>query len=194
MVLLIAAFVSSVGVFLVVPYLGLYLRDTAGLSSATVGLLLGLNYWGTRVSGLAAGALVHRWGMRPVMLLGNLLRVAGYLLLLGDSLAQVTCAVLLIGIGAGVFFPVAKACLLRVVDEEHQLKAIAARNMCANTGVALGPCRGRRGCSCSPPGPSAPSTSCCCDCARPGARTATSPPRRTGATPRPWPSGGPSSS
>jgi DHA1 family multidrug resistance protein-like MFS transporter len=47
--------------------------------------------------------------------------------------------VLLIGIGAGVFFPVAKACLLRVVDEEHQLKAIAARNMCANTGVALGP-------------------------------------------------------
>lgn len=139
MVLLVAAFVSSVGVFLVVPYLGLYLRDTAGLSSGTVGLLLGLNYWGTRVSGLAAGALTHRWGMRRVMLLGNLLRVAGYVLLLGDSLAQITCAVLLIGTGAGVFFPVAKACLLRVVDEEHQLKAIAARNMCANTGVALGP-------------------------------------------------------
>ncbi|WP_329251629.1 MFS transporter [Streptomyces sp. NBC_01478] len=138
-VLLVAAFVSSVGVFLVVPYLGIYLRDTAGLSSATVGLLLGLTYWGTRVSGLAAGALAHRWGMRRVMVLGNLLRVAGYVLLLGDSLAQITCAVLLIGTGAGVFFPVAKAYLLRVVDEEHQLKAIAARNMCANTGVALGP-------------------------------------------------------
>lgn len=137
--LLFGAFLSSVGVFLVVPYLAIYLRDTATLSAATVGLLLGLNYWSTRISGMAAGALAHRWGMRRTMLLGNLLRAVGYLLLLGETSAQATCAVLLIGTGAGVYFPVAKACLLHVVDDVHQLKAIAIRNMCANTGVALGP-------------------------------------------------------
>lgn len=137
--LLFGAFLSSVGVFLVVPYLAIYLRDTAMLAAATVGLLLGMNYWSTRVSGMGAGALAHRWGMRRTLLLGNLLRVVGYLLLLGESPAQVSCAVLLIGTGAGVYFPVAKACLLHVVADEHQLKAIAVRNMCANAGVALGP-------------------------------------------------------
>ncbi|MER7623371.1 MFS transporter [Streptomyces sp. NPDC126503] len=142
LVLLVAAFVSGVGVFLVVPYLALHLRDGAGLSSAAVGLLLGLSYWSTRVSGLAAGALTQRWGMRRVMVFGSLLRVAGYPLLLGDSLAQVTCAVLLIGTGAGVFLPVARAALLRAVAEEHQLKAIGVRNMCANAGAALGPLAG----------------------------------------------------
>ncbi|MFI9503651.1 MFS transporter [Nocardia sp. NPDC052566] len=137
--LLFGAFLSSVGVFLVVPYLAIYLRDAAALAAATVGLLLGLNYWSTRVFGMAAGAVAHRWGMRRTMVAGNLLRAVGYLLLLGDSPARVTCAVLLIGAGAGVYFPVAKACLLHVVDDEHQLEAIAARNMCANAGVALGP-------------------------------------------------------
>ncbi|MFF5426249.1 MULTISPECIES: MFS transporter [unclassified Streptomyces] len=139
LVLLVAAFVSGAGVFLVVPYLALHLRDGAGLSSAAVGLLLGLSYWSTRVSGLAAGALTHRWGMRRVMVFGNLLRVAGYPLLLGDSLAQMTCAVLLIGTGSGVFSPVARAALLRAVAGEHQLKAASVRALCANAGMALGP-------------------------------------------------------
>lgn len=142
LVLLLGAFVSSVGVLLVAPFLSIYLHRTGGVPAAAVGLLLGVSYWSTRASGLVAGALAGRMPPRRVMLSGNGMRAAGYLLLATGSPAWITAAVLLVGTGSGLFFPVSKAYLLRLVDDEHQLPAISARNVCANTGVALGPLLG----------------------------------------------------
>lgn len=142
LVLLFGAFVSCVGVLFVAPYLSLYLHERAGLSATTVGLLLGLSYWATRVSGIVAGALTNRLGPRAVMLLGNGLRTGGYLLLITDSVPLLAAALLIVGVGSGIFFPVSKGYLLRLVDEEHQLRAIAVRNVFANAGVAVGPLAG----------------------------------------------------
>lgn len=142
LVLLLGAFTSSVGVLFVAPYLSIHLYRSGGLSAAAVGVILGLSYWSTRASGLAAGALADRIGQRRVMLFGNGLRAVGYLLLTGQSVAQIVVAVLLVGTGSGLFFPVSKAHLLHLVDEKHQLNAIAARNVFANAGVAIGPLLG----------------------------------------------------
>ncbi|WP_181799606.1 MFS transporter [Kitasatospora acidiphila] len=142
LVLLLASFISSVGVLLFAPYLALYLHRDEGLPAGLAGIVLGLSYWSTRAVGLVAGGLADRFGPVRVMVAGNAVRAVGVLLLTGTSPLQITLAVLLVGGGAGLFFPISKACLLRLVDSESQLKALAARNVCANAGVAIGPLAG----------------------------------------------------
>ncbi|GAA1970534.1 MFS transporter [Amycolatopsis minnesotensis] len=141
-VLLLGSFVSSLSAFLVAPYLATQLSAEAGLSPATVGVLLGTSYWFLRGSSLFAGPVVARFGYRKVMLYGGALRIPGYALLVSHSLVAVTIGLVLVGIGGGLYFPTSKALLLRIVPEQHQLRALSVRNMTANTGVAVGPLLG----------------------------------------------------
>lgn len=141
-VLMLGSFVSSLSAFLVAPYLATQLSAEAGLSPATVGVLLGTSYWFLRGSSLFASPVVARFGYRKVMLYGGALRVPGYALLVSHSLIAVTIGLVLVGIGGGLYFPTSKALLLRIVPEPHQLRALSIRNMLANAGVAVGPLLG----------------------------------------------------
>lgn len=136
------AFLSSVGVLLVAPYLAVYLTRDLGWSNTAAGFVIGLSFCFTRAAGLASGWLCRRVPALTVMHSGNALRIVGYLLLLRDDATSTTAALVLTGAGAGLYFPAAKELLLRVVPEERQLRSLAVRNGAANLGAALGPLAG----------------------------------------------------
>ena len=128
------AFLSSVGVLLVAPYLAVYLTRDLGWSNTAAGFVIGLSFCFTRAAALASGWLCRRVPALTVMHSGNALRIVGYLLLLRDDAASTTAALVLTGAGAGLYFPAAKELLLRVVPEERQLRSLAVRNGAANLG------------------------------------------------------------
>lgn len=133
------AFLSSVGVLLVAPYLAVYLTRDIGWSATAAGFVIGLGFWFTRVAGLAGGWACRRVRPLVVMHVGNALRIAGYLLLLRTDPPSIAAGLVLTGTGGGLYFPAAKDLLIRVVSEPRQLRALAIRNAAANVGVALGP-------------------------------------------------------
>lgn len=133
------AFLSSVGVLLVAPYLAVYLTRDVGWSATAAGFVIGLSFWFTRVTGLAGGWACRRFRPLVVMHAGNALRIVGYLLLLRTDPPSLTAGLILTGSGAGLYFPAAKDLLIRVVRDPRQLRSLAIRNAAANFGVALGP-------------------------------------------------------
>lgn len=133
------AFLSSIGVLLVAPYLAVYLTRDIGWSATAAGFGVGLGFWFTRVAGLAGGWACRRVPPAVVMHGGNGLRIVGYLLFLDTHPALIVGGLVLTGAGAGLYFPAAKDLLIRVVPEPRQLRSLAIRNAAANLGTALGP-------------------------------------------------------
>ncbi|WP_461030725.1 MFS transporter, partial [Streptomyces sparsus] len=96
----------NVGFFLVLPYLAQYLGGVLGLTGAVVGLVLGLRTFSQQGLFVVGGALTDRIGVRPVVLTGCVLRIAGFLWLgWAEGVGSVVGAVLLIGFAAALFSP-----------------------------------------------------------------------------------------
>lgn len=96
----------NVGFFLVLPYLAQYLGGVLGLTGAVVGLVLGLRTFSQQGLFVVGGALTDRIGVRPVVLTGCVLRIAGFLWLgWAQGVGSVVGAVLLIGFAAALFSP-----------------------------------------------------------------------------------------
>ena len=141
--LLAASFCSSLSGFLVTPFLAVYLVNQGHLSPGMAGTYIGLMYWCLTGGGVFGGALADRWGVKPVMLLGILLRVPGYLLFLwADRDAALLAACIIVSLGGALFFPTSKAALVLLTTPVTRLRIFATRNMCANVGVAVGPLLG----------------------------------------------------
>ncbi|RKS08574.1 putative MFS family arabinose efflux permease [Nocardiopsis sp. Huas11] len=96
----------NVGFFVVLPYLAAHLAGTIGLAGWLVGLVLGLRTFSQQGLFVVGGALTDRFGPRPVVLIGCVLRVAGFAwLAVAQRTGALIAAVLLIGFAAALFSP-----------------------------------------------------------------------------------------
>ncbi|MET9390418.1 MFS transporter [Streptomyces sp. NPDC006624] len=96
----------NVGFYAVLPFLAGHLGTAIGMAGWLVGFVLGLRTFSQQGLFVVGGWLVDRWGVRPVVLAGCALRIAGFVWL-GYARAgwAVIGAVLLIGFAAALFSP-----------------------------------------------------------------------------------------
>ena len=144
--LLITQLCFNVGFYMVLPYLAGYLGNTLGLAGATVGLILGLRSFSQQGMFVVGGTLADRYGPRPIILIGILIRIAGFLALgFSTRLPGVIAGVVLIGFAAALFSPAVESSIARAAGEVERdtglprTQVFAMNAVSSQLGSVLGP-------------------------------------------------------
>ncbi|MER6093277.1 MDR family MFS transporter [Streptomyces bluensis] len=139
----------NLGFFAVLPFLAEHLGTAIGLAGWMVGLVLGLRTFSQQGLFVVGGALADRYGVRPVVLAGCVLRIAGFVWLgyAAQSWAVIG-AVLLIGFAAALFSPAVESEVARqaVLWEEagggSRTSVLALFTVAGQAGAFVGPLLG----------------------------------------------------
>ncbi|MFI6575967.1 MDR family MFS transporter [Nocardiopsis sp. NPDC050513] len=136
----------NVGFFAVLPYLAAHLTDAIGLAGWLVGLVLGLRTFSQQGMFVVGGALTDRFGARPVVLAGCVLRVAGFAwLAFARDTASVIASVLLIGFAAALFSPAVETETARQAVRHEQAtgtprtRVLGLFSVAGQAGTLIGP-------------------------------------------------------
>ncbi|MFF5725226.1 MFS transporter [[Kitasatospora] papulosa] len=139
-------FAFNTGFYAVLPYLATHLGDGLGMAGWLVGLVLGLRTFSQQGLFVVGGALTDRYGPRPVVLTGCVLRIAGFCWLAqAGTTAAVIGAVLLIGFAAALFSPAVESETVRAaVTYEAETgtpraQVLAVFSAAGQAGAFLGP-------------------------------------------------------
>ncbi|WP_425245074.1 MDR family MFS transporter [Streptomyces sp. NEAU-NA10] len=139
----------NVGFFAVLPFLAEHLGGAIGMAGWLVGFVLGLRTFSQQGLFVVGGWLVDRHGVRPVVLTGCALRVAGFAWLgFAEATWAVIGAVLLIGFAAALFSPAVESEVARqaVVWEREghgaRTGVLALFTVAGQAGAFVGPLLG----------------------------------------------------
>lgn len=142
-------FAFNIGFYAVLPYLATHLGTGLGMAGWLVGLVLGLRTFSQQGLFVIGGALTDRYGPRPVVLAGCVLRIAGFgWLAFAGSTATVIGAVLLTGLAAALFSPAVESETAReAVRHETETgtpraRVLARFSAAGQAGAFLGPLLG----------------------------------------------------
>lgn len=101
-----AQLVFNLGFYAVIPFLAGAMGDEYGLDAAAVGLVLGARTFSQQGMFLVGGLLADRWGARRAILIGCLVRIAGYAALAAASnFSLFLLGAVLTGAGGALFSP-----------------------------------------------------------------------------------------
>jgi ABC-type dipeptide/oligopeptide/nickel transport system ATPase component/MFS family permease len=118
--LLLSQLAFNVGFYLVVPFLAVHLTEDLALAGGVVGLVLGIRTFSQQGLFFLGGGLADRFGVRPVVLVGCTVRIAGFLVLaVASSLPAVLLGTVLVGFAAALFSPAVESAL---ADQGRQLE------------------------------------------------------------------------
>ncbi|WML83556.1 MFS transporter [Streptomyces sp. VNUA74] len=139
----------NIGFFAVVPFLAEHLGTAVGMAGWLVGFVLGLRTFSQQGLFVVGGALADRYGIRPVVLAGCVLRIAGFVWLgFAARTWAVIGAVLLIGFAAALFSPAVESEVARqaVVWEAagggDRTRVLALFTVAGQAGAFVGPLLG----------------------------------------------------
>ncbi|MEU8535990.1 MFS transporter [Streptomyces parvulus] len=139
----------NVGFFAVLPFLAEHLGTAVGMAGWLVGFVLGLRTFSQQGLFVVGGALADRYGIRPVVLTGCVLRIAGFVWLgFAARTWAVIGAVLLIGFAAALFSPAVESEVARqaVVWEAagggDRARVLALFTVAGQAGAFVGPLLG----------------------------------------------------
>ncbi|WP_405664761.1 MFS transporter [Streptomyces sp. NBC_01166] len=142
-------FAFNTGFYAVLPYLAAHLGDGLGMAGWLVGLVLGLRTFSQQGLFVVGGVLTDRYGPRPVVLAGCVLRIAGFCWLAqAGTTGTVIGAVLLIGFAAALFSPAVESETVRAaVGHETgtgtpRAQVLAVFSAAGQAGAFLGPLLG----------------------------------------------------
>jgi MFS family permease len=139
--------INTMGLSLVISFLGIYVVETRGYPAWVYGLIALASNLGQSMSNAWAGNLSDRIGRRPLITTALFVR-SGFIALLGT---QVLLDAPLWTLGAnmvvtstlrGCFEPVAYALVADVVPEDQRVAAFGIQRMGTNLGWAVGPALG----------------------------------------------------
>ncbi|MET7488940.1 MFS transporter [Streptomyces sp. NPDC005538] len=139
----------NLGFFAVLPFLAEHLAEVIGMAGWLVGLVLGLRTFSQQGLFVVGGALADRYGVRPVVLAGCVLRIAGFGWLgYAERTSAVIGAVLLIGFAAALFSPAVESEVVRQAVEWEQsgggsrTRVLALFTVAGQLGAFAGPLLG----------------------------------------------------
>ncbi|MFJ8023705.1 MDR family MFS transporter [Streptomyces sp. NPDC096311] len=139
----------NIGFFAVLPFLAEHLGTSIGMAGWLVGFVLGLRTFSQQGLFVVGGWLVDRYGVRPVVLIGCALRVAGFAWLgYAQTPWAVIGSVLCIGFAAALFSPAVESEVARqaVVWEEEghgpRTRVLALFSAAGQAGAFVGPLLG----------------------------------------------------
>ncbi|WP_035451552.1 MFS transporter [Bartonella birtlesii] len=138
--ILITTLLSNIGVFMIVPFLAIYLNKLDSLSAIEVGTIIGIAFWCQRAGSLLGGILSDYVHIKKTMLLGLAMRIPGYLIIgLTHNFYILLLSCIVIGLGSSIYLPAAKSFLVKNVSQADKVDILATRSIFANIGVAIGP-------------------------------------------------------
>ncbi|MFI5569359.1 MDR family MFS transporter [Streptomyces sp. NPDC051740] len=147
--LIVTQLAFNLGFYAVLPFLAAHLGQAMGMAGWLVGLVLGLRTFSQQGLFVVGGALADRYGIRPVVLAGCALRIAGFVWLgYAERTWAVICAVVLIGFAAALFSPAVESEVARqaVVREEagggSRTRVLALFTVAGQAGAFVGPLLG----------------------------------------------------
>ncbi len=102
----------NIGFYLVVPFLAVHLSQDLALAGGVIGLVLGIRTFSQQGLFFLGGGLTDRFGVKPVVVTGCAVRIAGFgVLAVVESLAGVLVGVVLVGFAAALFSPAVESAL-----------------------------------------------------------------------------------
>ncbi|MGH3764785.1 MAG: MFS transporter [Pseudonocardiaceae bacterium] len=132
----------NIGFYMLIPYLAGYLAGDLGLAVWVVGLVMGVRNFSQQGMFLIGGTLADRWGYKPLIVAGCVLRTAGFGLLgLVDSVPALLVASAATGFAGALFNPAVRAYLAHDAGE-RRVEAFALFNIFYQTGILFGPLLG----------------------------------------------------
>ncbi|MGY0055638.1 MFS transporter [Streptomyces sp. LZ34] len=137
--LMVNQFTINLGFYMLMPYLAAHLSGTLGLAGWLVGLILGVRNFSQQGMFLVGGTLADRFGYKPLIVAGCVLRTAGFAALgLVDSLPALLAASAATGLAGALFNPAVRAYLAADAGE-RRVEAFALFNVFYQAGILLGP-------------------------------------------------------
>lgn len=137
--LMVNQFTINLGFYMLMPYLAAHLSGTLGLAGWLVGLVLGVRNFSQQGMFLVGGTLADRFGYKPLIVAGCVLRTVGFAMLgLVDSLPALLAASAATGLAGALFNPAVRAYLAAAAGE-RRLEAFALFNVFYQAGILLGP-------------------------------------------------------
>ncbi|MFI1829354.1 MFS transporter [Streptomyces sp. NPDC020412] len=138
--LMVNQFGINLGFYMLMPYLADHLAHGLGLAAWTVGLVLGARNLSQQGLFLVGGALADRYGCKPLIVAGCVLRTVAFALLaVADTLPLLIVALLLTGFAGALFNPAVRALLAAEAGEERRVAAFALFNVFYQAGILAGP-------------------------------------------------------
>ncbi|MFC7107169.1 MDR family MFS transporter [Nonomuraea rubra] len=124
---------------MVMPFTGVYLTQSRGLSVAAAGLVMGVFGVGSLLSQLVAGVLADRIGRRAT-LSGGMLATAACMLALGysTSLPAILASMFALGLVIDVYRPASSALVADLVSAEERPRAYGLLFWAINLGYSVG--------------------------------------------------------
>lgn len=137
--LMVNQFTINLGFYMLMPYLAAHLSGTLGLAGWLVGFVLGVRNFSQQGMFLVGGTLADRFGYKPLIVAGCVLRTVGFATLgLVDSLPALLAASAATGFAGALFNPAVRAYLAADAGE-RRVEAFALFNVFYQAGVLLGP-------------------------------------------------------
>ncbi|BBX60433.1 hypothetical protein MSHO_57780 [Mycobacterium shottsii] len=138
-VLMINQFGINVGFYMLMPYLADYLAGPLGLAAWAVGLVMGVRNFSQQGMFFVGGTLADRFGYKPLIVAGCLIRTGGFaLLVVAHSLPSVLIASAATGFAGALFNPAVRA-YVAADSGDRKLEAFAMFNIFYQAGILLGP-------------------------------------------------------
>lgn len=138
-VLMINQFGINIGFYMLMPYLADYLAGPLGLAAWAVGLVLGVRNFSQQGMYFAGGTLADRFGYKPMIVAGCLLRTGGFVLLaVAQSLPSLLIASAATGFAGALFNPAVRA-YVAADSGDRKIEAFATFNIFYQSGILLGP-------------------------------------------------------
>lgn len=127
------------GFYLVFPMIGLHFIDRLGWAAAAVGLALGVRQVSQQGLALIGGSLSDRFGAKPMIVGGMLLRAAGFAVLAyATSPVHLFISCILSGLGGSLFEPARGALVVKLTRVAERGRFYALLMMVESAAAVLG--------------------------------------------------------
>jgi hypothetical protein len=141
--LMVNQFAINLGFYMLMPYLADHLTHALGMAAWAVGMVLGVRNLSQQGMFLIGGTLADRYGCKPLILAGCLLRTVAFVLLgTVATLPALIVASALTGLAGALFNPAVRAYLAAAAGEERRVEAFATFNVFYQAGILIGPLAG----------------------------------------------------
>ena len=134
---ILTSFVFNCGFYLVVPFLATHMKEDLAFSGVLIGVVLGVRTFAQQGMFFFGGVLTDRFGIKPSLLIGCLVRVVGFLFLgLSHGVAGMLTGAVLTGLAGALFTPAIESAVSTWALEEEERGGLNRKEIWGLYGVA----------------------------------------------------------
>ncbi|MCI4226090.1 multidrug efflux MFS transporter MdtH [Dickeya dianthicola] len=127
------------GFFVVFPLISIRFVDQLGWAALTVGIALGLRQFTQQGLGIFGGAIADRFGARPMIVAGMLLRASGFAFMaLATTPLMLMLSCVLSALGGTLFEPPRNAIVIKLTRPHERSRFFSLLMMQDNAGAVIG--------------------------------------------------------